>query len=466
MLKEIFGAALIFFAQVVLNDNGLGFGLDSYAAMLPDVAPEMLCAEFWVNKLSDPDSVIMSLDEIAAFNQAVIKRLPRTVCDLTAYPASCSREKLLRILTEKPFPEGVLYAGMTPVTPDYLVELERSMNLEDIKKKNDVRYAFTVRRSSIRSFPTHDVATRKPDEQDVDLFQETAVEPAEPVLVLHQSSDGRWYFVQMYNYRGWIPAEDVAVAKSRAEWFDYINIEDFLVVTGSKIRLGVNPYSPELSGLEFGMGTRLPLVECRKAHKDIDQRLRADSYIVKLPVRGKEGELVFKLTNVSKSSDVSKGYLTYTRANIIRQALKMQGERYGWGGMFQGRDCSALIQDTYRSFGFKLPRNACEQELSPGKTVRLEGASIAERQRIVQTLLPGAALYMPGHVMLYLGAHGKRPYVIHALSAYGDTRKKLDDGTLFPILINRVVVSDLSLPRRLNGRHLLESLTVGKQFEF
>ena len=429
---------------------------------LPNVTLPMLSADYWVNKLADPDRVIMQTEAIQSFNQEIIASQPDLIHDLAAYPASLSREQLSSLISDisGTFPPGLRYAAGKPATAAYRDSLNRLANLAGIGDVNQVRYGFAVRRTSLRSFPTADLAGNVPNFPEYDLFQETAIQPAEPLLVLHPSLDGRWSFVQTYNCRGWVNTGDLAICRNRKDWQDYQHPENFLVVTGSHIRLSANPYSPELSELELGMGCRLPLADPRSVPAVIDGQGPAGSYVVTLPVRDPSGQASFKLVLVPVSSDVSVGYPPYTRANIIRQVFKTEGERYGWGGMLDGRDCSALVVDVFGSFGFRLPRNSEEQAAEAGKTVQFQG-SPADRATLLRSLSPGIALHFPGHVMFYLGEDHGRYYVISALGFYvafkDSTRPRVTQ-------VQGVAVNDLSL-RLSDGRQWLDHLTVGKIYE-
>jgi hypothetical protein len=416
---------------------------------VPNVIPEMLTADFWIDKLPEPDQIIMNREEIASFNQDIIRSLPDLVYDLTDYPASLNKERLTKLVTMRPFPEEDRYSNGSLVDWAYYQNLKEQMNLSGIGEKNEVTYAVTVRRTNIRTFPTSDESLSEPDDKEFDLFQETAAGPAEPVLILHHSSDGNWCFVQVYNYCGWMPAADIAVAEDKKSWLAYVSPANYLVVTGN--RLGqdfLNPLPVELT-----MGTKVPLINGG-----------GGNYVILLPERGNNGELLTKTALIPAGADVSVGCLTYTRANIIRQAFKILGERYGWGGMFNARDCSAFVMDVYKSFGLMLPRNGDEQERSAGVTVSFESLSTRQRYDLLDTLLPGASLHTPTHELLYLGRHEGLYYVIHDITSYGNANQPNSDGSLGKIVLNRVAVTDLSLPRR-NGMLFIDSLTGGKQIE-
>ena len=419
---------------------------------------EILTAQFWQSRAPDPDAIIMNNEQIDAFNCEIRSKLPGVIQDLIAYPQVISDKKLKHMLLAYRLPPKDFYHKGCRLKPSFFADLLEEMNLAEIEEANHVAYGYTVRSSVVRSLPTDCLVTEDPADREFDLFQETALSPGEPVIVLHKSASERWFFVQTTFCRGWVPAADLAVTRDRKKWLSYLQSDEFLLVTGSRLHLGYNPYNPDASKLEFFMGTRIPLAAEDQIPGVIDNQSPESSYVVKMPGRGKNGELVIKLALIPRGSDVAKGYLPYTRSAVIGQAFKMLGERYGWGGMFNLRDCSAFIRDIYSCFGFQFPRNSREQAAIPGKVISLQGADRRERSCVLDLLLPGAILYFPGHVMLYLGKHKGDYYVIHAI-AYCSNCVPSVDGVFEAVPLNAVTVSPLSLRRRRSGQELLMALT-------
>lgn len=426
---------------------------------------EIHTAEFWLRKIAHPERIIMSGEEIASFNQDMRKRQPQIVQDLAVHQEMIPGDHIKAAIKQKMFPQKKLYYQGQQIEKSFFDDLLEEMNINGVKKVTRVQFAYSIRGTSIRSFPSKMFVTDDSNDNEFDLFQETALGPAEPVIILHQSKSGKWSFVQVSFCRGWVPAEDLAVVAARQTWLDYLQTDHYLLVTASKLRLGYNPYSPEISELEFMMGAKIPLASQDEIPDVIDNQSPEGCYVVKFPVRGRAGELIFKLALVPRVSDVSIGYLPYTIAAVIRQAFKMQGERYGWGGLFKSRDCSAFVRDIYRCFGFQFPRNSREQMMLPGKTFSLAGANRQERRCLLDQLPSGSLLFFPGHVMLYLGKHKEEYYVIHAIAYYGEKEKRDEDGSYIPLPLNAVVVSSLYLRRRRSGEELIMALTSAIQIE-
>lgn len=414
---------------------------------------------FWLEKYLQLDEVIATPEQINKWNQQTCHRLSDLVLDITQYPAYISSDAIRHMVLENEFPKEPRYIEGRLVTPDYYTCLQQTMNIESLQGIVAVSYGFTLRRAHIRTFPTHDFITKDPEDREFDLFQETALNPAEPLICLHQSIDGEWQYVQTGNYRGWIDTNAIAFSKDRSLWINYCQAPNFLVVTGNVLTLAEDPHMPEFSGLVFAMGAKIPLVESDAVPELIGHRKPSSCHVVWLPVRDQEGTLDFRPAIVAKSADVCKGYLPFSRANLLIQMFKMQGDRYGWGGLFGSRDCSALVQDVFRSFGIFLARNVGEQALGTGRRISFANKSPDKRAAILRSLPPGSTLHFPGHVMLYLGEHDDQFYVFHAIAACGNPTRPQPDGTFARLPLNGIMVTDLSLPR-VNGKSLFESLTV------
>ncbi|HHV34319.1 MAG TPA: hypothetical protein GXX59_01890 [Syntrophomonadaceae bacterium] len=420
--------------------------------------------KFWLRQASHPDKIMMNDEQIKCFNQEIRSRQPQIMQDLAVHQEEVPGGSIQAAI-KKTFPQKPLYHKGQRVGKSFYDDLLQEIDVKGVKKVTKVQFAYSIRGTSIRSFPSNMFVTDDPADNEFDLFQETALDPAEPLIILHKSSSGMWCFVQSSFCRGWVFAADVAVAAAREVWLDYLQTEHYLVVTGSRLRLSYNPYSPEISELEFFMGAKAPLAAQDEIPEVIDNQSPEGCHVVKLPVRGRGGELTFKPALVPRVSDVSIGHLPYARAAVIRQAFKVQGERYGWGGLFKARDCSAFVRDIYRCFGFQFPRNTSEQMLLPGKSFSLVGASRQERRHLLGQLPSGSLLFFPGHVMLYLGKHKDDYYVIHAIAYCGDQEKRDTDSSYLPVPLNSVTVSPLSLRRRRSGEELLMALASTIQIE-
>jgi hypothetical protein len=421
----------------------------------PNIRAEMERPEFWLERFNGSSKVILDSPAIAAFNRKILHSISGTVYDLTSYPDSMSKADLKAMLVTSSFPQGPVYGEGRLLTPDDFSQLLSQFNPDAIPENNTVAYGFTLRRANIRAFPTTLRCTVEPDDTEFDLFQETALNPAEPLFILFGSAAKDWYYIQSATFRGWVASKDIVRADSRGSWLSYCQNRNFLVIVASQLKVSRPDETGNNEELHFEMGAKLPLESPERSPESGDFR-------VKIPARDMAGRLYFQTVRIPRSEAVNRGYLPYTGANIIIQAFKMLGMRYGWGGAHESVDCSSLTMNIYRSFGLQFPRNSGEQERLPGKAVHFETQEKeAVRTGRLNRLLPGAILNLPGHVMLYLGERHGSHFVIHALSSYGvpDSR-----GGYVKTYFLKVCVTGLDLIRS-NGQTLLASLTSGRNIE-
>ncbi len=426
---------------------------------MPNVSPEMNTPNYWINKTADAGKIILDANGVDGFNKKITAIRESKVYNLRDYPVFLSKDDLTNYISELPFPGEDRYIGDKKAEKSYYDEIRKNMNLSAIKSKNDILYGFTARRTNVRTLPVNDPSYTEPNDFEFDYFQETALEAAEPLLVLYKTLDNKWFFVQSSNYRGWTPSADIAVASKKEDWLSFLDDENFIVVTANKVTLAQNPYTPSLSGLTLGMGCKLPVFLSGEEPAYVDGMMSQGNYVVKIPARNEDGSLAIKNALVPFSNDISFGYLPYTKANVIKQAFKMSGDRYGWGGSFGSRDCSSFVCDIYKCFGIILPRNTTEQELSAGTTVKFGSQPYNERKKTIEGIEPCSIAYMPNHEMLYLGTVDGRDYIMHSVYSYGDKNRPKAGGGLEKVVINGIVVSDLDIAKRGNGKSFLENLT-------
>lgn len=229
--------------------------------------------------------------------------------------------------------------------------------------------------------------------------------------------------------------------------------ERFLVVTGDKIQTEKS-YVPEHSELALEMGVKLEL--CEEAVQVVDNRMSWYNYVVYVPGRGSDGLYVKQKMLIPKGSDVHMGYLSLTKENLIGQAFKSLGTRYGWGGSENAQDCSSFVREVYSCFGLTLPRNTTWQAKMHSCKVQLSGMTDAEKKRVLDSLPTGSILEFPGHEMLYLGQKNGRYYTINDVSSLcldteaGATKYRVRD----------TVINSLEDTKRANGHTWLSQLSV------
>lgn len=429
---------------------------------IPGVNESMLDSRYWIDRIPDPDREIMTRAEIDRYNRRSCRECEK-LKDLRTCRRILSGSEVRDMITKvSERPTKKRFQSGLEVQESYYLELERALALEAIPRQVAVRFGITVKRTEMRTFPTPDRIFSEPDDYEFDRFAETALYPVEPLAILHESADGKWYFAQAYNYLAWIPAADVALT-DRATLFQYLDAKESLVVTGKWVFTGFNPFQPDISELQLDMGVRVPLASRDEIPKDIKGQHPAGNYVVKLPARGSGGKLEWRLGLISRADDVHVGYLPFTRRNIITQAFKFLGQRYGWGGMFNTRDCSSFIMDNFRSMGVILPRNAGEQgKLAVAvRHAMPETMDLASRKKLFEGIPPATPVYMDGHAMLYLWKQNDDYFILHDFAGFNVPGP---DGKLERVKMRSVLMTPLLATYLASGKRYMEGLYAACEF--
>ena len=197
--------------------------------------------------------------------------------------------------------------------------------------------------------------------------------------------------------------------------FGYGQGQDYRIITGATARTVHTPEEPRVSNLQLDMGVKVPVLANWPAAQNINGQQSHAHWVVQLPVRNDDGSLALVPALLPRSADTSADYLPLTGRNLLSQAFKFLGERYGWGHSYDTRDCSGFVSEIYRSFGILLPRNISSQGISPAlDRIAFDARSTtAQRQAAVAGLQPGDLVYIPGHVMMTIGTADGLTWMIH-----------------------------------------------------
>lgn len=410
--------------------------------MLTSTTPEQLSADYWINRLPDPDRVLKTPAQLKLFNQEIHLMIrervdifkPGVLATGTQYRnlikseyETVSKRKLFDI-HDKYFPKDFFATQIEPI-----------VNWQAISDKLSPQWGVVTRPTSVRALPTNVKMLEEKGDIEFDQLQYTLIKIWSPVAILHTSKDGQWYYVQAPYVRGWVKSKHVAIFSSRKALQEKVKSQKFIVITGESVPVCFDTQCREVYQ-SASMGTLIPLVEKNDSN-----------YVVQIPLRSSNGNVRLKQYYLSGTSDVHIGFPLFTQRNILKQAFKLLGQRYGWGGMYYGRDCSGFVHDIFLSMGVDMPRDSDQQAMVGTQLGHFEPHEQAgQKAAALRIATPGITLLkMPLHLMIYLGEVDGRFFIIHStwaerISMTSDEKNR----------INQVIVSDVSL----NGRSYLGSL--------
>ncbi|MEN6427085.1 MAG: SH3 domain-containing protein [Phycisphaerales bacterium] len=398
-------------------------------ALVPGVSAVMNTPGYWIGLHPDPDRLVMTAAEIAAFNRQ-IREDDLGVAGIVDFNDTVDGEKLKAdLIAGLGLIRGSGYSRADGRQPDdgWWQSIEDNLNLAAVGPEITVRFGLIVGFCDHRVLPTTEGLYGSDLNLNFDRLQDSTLDIAAPVAVLHRSRDEQWLYVVGETMRGWVSSERVALCE-REIVERYVRAEEFAVVTAAKADL----YADENLRNHVGrvqMGTRLAAA----------QDDGPNAFRVFVPSRDQDGACTLETAYIQRI-EASLGHLPYTPRTIINQAFKLLHTPYGWGGLFGEQDCSRFVQEVFATVGLILPRNSSEQarigrEIYANPQIGLVEDKLAALDGHAAAL---ALLRLNGHIMLFLGSVNGRPYVIHDLWSYD-----IDESTV--AVVNRVAVTPADL---------------------
>lgn len=323
---------------------------------------------------------------------------------------------------EKSYGENLL-----PLSQEWFERMYVKGNYEAYGSLN--KKAISLYYLNLRSFPTQKPVFKDPRRAGegfpFDYLQNSGIHANEPLFVSHLSSDGAWAYVFTSYATGWVPLRKISFLDNTVTkaWENARQVE---------LTDEYYPISDTNGNFVFKsrIGMRLPLVSIEKDHYlalsiTVGKNNSATYTKVKIPFHvGREGKMTLNEDNLKHITDL------------------MLQSNYGWGGVYQERDCSSTLRDLYAPFGIWLPRNSSEQS-KVGKVITLEELSLKEKEEaIIKEGIPfETLLYKKGHILLYLGLYKGKIAVLH--NAWGV--KTIKNGVEGRKIIGRTVISSLNI---------------------
>ena len=300
------------------------------------------------------------------------------------------------------------------------------------------RRAIAVRNTSIRQLPTAECVFLPPGQgvgYPFDRLQESAVWANTPLFVAHVSAGGAWAWAESCFAAGWVPAADVAF------------VDDAMVDAwrshplAAIVRDGVSLCAPGGAFIaREHIGAVLPLADVSVAGGG-DGAQPAAGLEVLAAARMPDG-LAKALRVRLEPAQAEIFPVPATTARLADLADLILGQSYGWGGLYEQRDCSAITRDLFSPLGLYLPRNSSEQARA-GKVVPLGGMSGQAKERLIlRDAVPMLTLLgAPGHIMLYFGQRDSKALILH--STWG-VKVRNPDGAEGYKLIGRCCITTLA----------------------
>ena len=265
--------------------------------------------------------------------------------------------------------------------------------------------AITIRHTDIRALPTSKPFYHDPKKTGegfpFDYNQNSAYYLNTPLYVSHYSLDRKWAYVRGSSAYGWIKTSDMALVDDT--FIKKFKNGHYAVAVRDNTRLFHDKKAITLVKL----GTIFPMIK-------IYTKEKKKKHLYLFAGRDKNGRAILHTASAAKPGIVAKKPIAMTSRNVALIARQFYNEPYGWGGLMQTRDCSSFTRDFFAPFGLFLRRNSSKQARD-GNYCNIRGLPKSKKKKVIihQAKPFRSMLYVPGHIVLYLGQYKGEPVIMH-----------------------------------------------------
>lgn len=276
-----------------------------------------------------------------------------------------------------------------------------SMQLETYPNTN--QKAIITSTTAVRAVPSNKPMFNKISGYPFDRWQNSLIFSGTPVLITHTSMDKRWVHIQSGFVYGWVESNTLGVIDSA---------QAHAIQSHQRYITPISDIFP-ISNIhgDYIMEGRIGQIFARAASEAKGDFVKF--YIYERDERGKAKEILAQAP--------SKYFQTFPlsfNADLIAQSVNaLLGQRYGWGGLLENRDCSAFIRDIFTQYGLHLPRNSKAQVFYGNNAISLKGLKGKEKEAfIIAHATPfKTILWQSGHIMLYIGSFEGKALIAHSV---------------------------------------------------
>lgn len=402
----------------------------------PDVRPEHERPEFWLSKLPSIDHDADLLDAEARVALAArVAELPGGWRDPTGPaggdPALVEAELSERLTWLRERVATGKYVEGDPGALERAAErIAAAVAIEDPARR------FVVSETQLWCVPSREGLYTEPSpaapiDLDFDRNRCASLHPGELVLALRATPDGAWVYVDAGHSVGWVEQTPTPT------------LGPGLSPEAARAQLDAQPRAWMLGDFEqLRAGSSFPL-------------LSRDAERMTIAVPGLEGTVERELPS---GAPVSTQALAFSRRAVFTQAFALLEQPYGWGGRDALRDCSSYLLDVFAQFDVQLPRNSAVQAQLGTRSVDLSQLDVADKTTAIRAAAREGVvlLYMPGHIMLYLGRDGAHDYGLSSLSEF---LTPCPGGPDVVHRLDKVAVTTLAVGQGTQRRAFIERIT-------